>query len=61
MVLANEANEAEAPDTVEEGRRERKKRRDVISLLLILPYILTYNYISLHLSDAVMKVGHFCM
>ena len=51
MVLANEANEAEAPDTVEEGRREREKRGGMSSLFSSFSHtflhITTYHYIYL--------------
>ena len=56
MVLANEANEAEAPDTEEEGRRERK-RGGMPSLfsssLHTFLYITTHHYIYL------MRCGTF--
>ena len=56
MVLANEANEAEAPDTEEEGRKERK-RGGMPSLfsssLHTFLYITTHHYIYL------MRCGTF--
>ena len=57
MVLANEANEAEAPDAEEEGRKERK-RGGMPSLfsssLHTFLYITSYHYIYL------MRCG-FCL